>query len=81
MPKRMVLIFLTWNTHRNTGRQSFQTGPLASALRVEKLGEQRVNLSAIGFVLWDEDYFYSNLSANVGLEDIDFDTENPNYGY
>jgi Protein of unknown function (DUF1571) len=28
-----------------------------------------------------EDYFYSNLKTNVGLADLDFNTENPNYGY
>ena len=28
-----------------------------------------------------EDYYYSNLQTDVGLENIDFDTTNPNYGF
>ena len=28
-----------------------------------------------------EDYFYSNLKTNVGLKDVDFDPENPNYDF
>lgn len=28
-----------------------------------------------------EDYFYSNFKANVGLKDIDFDPQNPKYGF
>ena len=28
-----------------------------------------------------EDYYYSNLKTNVGLKDIDFDPENPNYDF
>lgn len=28
-----------------------------------------------------EDYYYSNLTTNVGLKDVDFDPENPKYGF
>ena len=34
-----------------------------------------------GEPLLQEKYFYTNLTLNVGLQDIDFDPSNPDYGY